>query len=386
MSPTTFRTTDSQPQETSPIPAREPQALPSGILYMPDATHGVVRAVGPDDLEAAGVRMIMTNSLHLARRPGVTTVQALGGAARMIGWNGPIATDSGGFQAFSLIRQNPRLGSISPEGFVFSTEIGGKPIRITPQKSIQNQLRLGSNLLFCVDDCTHPDSSLPEQELSVQRTIAWAAQCKRAFDKGIADRRLPTERQPKLFAVIQGGRSPELRKRCAEALLAIGFDGYGYGGWPLDNEGQLLAETLALTRELVPSHLTMHALGVGHPASVVACAQMGYRLFDSALPTRDARRGRLYCFRADKPDLMKSAQEWLEFVYIQDEKHIKEDRPLSNYCNLICCRRFSRGYLRHLAKLEDALFYRLATIHNLNFMRQLTDRLTFIVEGSCGKN
>jgi queuine tRNA-ribosyltransferase len=344
---------------------------------MPDATHGVVRAVAPADLSAAGVRMVMTNSLHLAHNPGTTTVQALGGIKRMMGWDGPIATDSGGFQAYSIIRSNPKLGSIFHDGLVFAFDPQDEPTKLTPEKSIQNQLRVGSDMLFCLDDCTHPEASEAEQEISVERTVAWARRCKAAFEHGIAARSKGNDdERPLLFAVIQGGRKSHLRGRCAEALLEIGFDGYGYGGWPLDGDGQLLSDMLALTRELVPAHLPMHALGIGHPGSVVACASMNYTLFDSALPTRDARRGRLYAFHQENSQIDGPTKDWLEFIYINDKKYIKDSQPVSATCPCPACTCFGRGYLRHLAKLEDSLFYRLATIHNLTFMRLLTDLLT----------
>ncbi|HWT30799.1 MAG TPA: tRNA guanosine(34) transglycosylase Tgt [Propylenella sp.] len=349
--------------------------LPDGIVFMPDATYGVVRSVGPDDLAAAGVRIVMTNSYHLSRRPGVTTVQALGGVKTMLGWDKPIATDSGGFQAYSIIRSNPKLGRVSRDGLVFSTEARQPPIRLTPEKAIQNQLRIGSDILFCLDDCTHAEADDSEQELSVERTIAWARRCKDAFERGVSQRRFSGE-PPRLFAVVQGGRNLGLRRRCAEALLEIGFDGFGYGGWPIDEQGQLLADLLEMTRDLIPAELPMHALGVGHPASIVACAGFGYTLFDSALPTRDARRGRLYTFREAAPEIDRPAGEWLQFIYIDDDKHIKSAAPISSHCPCPVCQRFSRGYLRHLSQLEDGLFFRFATIHNLSFMRQLTDLIS----------
>lgn len=353
-----------------------PDILLSSVSFMPDATHGVVRALCPDDLEAAGVRMVMANSFHLARRPGITTVQALGGVKRMMGWAGPLVTDSGGFQAYSIIRSNPKLGSASGDGLVFRGDPQERLVRLTPEKSVRNQLRMSSDLLFCLDDCTHPAESEAEQTLSVERTIAWAVRCKSAFNQGVEQRRLSDSERPLLFGIIQGGRNSELRRRCAEELLSIGFDGFGYGGWPLDEDGQLLSDMLALTRELVPSHLPMHALGVGHPASVASCSRMGYTMFDSALPTRDARRGRLYTFCEENPRIAVPAEEWLKFIYINDDKYIKDDRPISPFCACAACARFSRAYLRHLAKIEDSLFYRLATIHNLAFMTRLTNLLS----------
>jgi queuine tRNA-ribosyltransferase len=340
-------------------------------LFLPDATYGVVRATDAGDLEDAGVRMLMVSAFHLMRRPGTSTVKALGGIKQMMGWRGPVAADSGGFQAYSLIRENPRYGRITDEGLMFTPEDSDKTIRLTPRRAIETQMRLGADLLFCLDDCTHPREAAAEQAASVRRTIAWARDCKVEFARAMASRRPPPDPAPRLFAVIQGGRDAQLRRDCAQALLDIGFDGYGYGGWPLDEDGTLLEDVLALTRSLVPRGVPLHALGIGHPASVAACARMGYTTFDSALPTRDARRGRLYTWRSETPDFAGSAKEWLEIVYIQDELHLKRDAPLSATCPGLCCRRYSIGYLHHLFKINDALFARLATIHNLSFMTSL---------------
>lgn len=349
--------------------------LRDGPLFLPDATYGVVRATDAVDLEQAGVRMLMVSAFHLMQRPGTGTVTALGGIKAMMGWRGLAATDSGGFQAYSLIRENPRYGKITDEGLVFVPEDGDKKIQLTPERSIQTQMRLGADLMFCLDDCTHPGEPREEQARSVRRTIAWAKACKAAFALAVEMRRLDAGARPLLFGVIQGGRDADLRRACAEALIETGFDGFGYGGWPLDADGALVADMLALTRELVPATLPMHALGVGHPASVAACHRMGYRMFDSALPTRDARRGRLYRFRTDDPDLARPAKEWLETVYIQDKVHLKQEAPLAQSCPGLCCRRYTTGYLHHLFRINDALFARLATIHNLAFMRRLMDRL-----------
>ncbi|HZU86337.1 MAG TPA: tRNA guanosine(34) transglycosylase Tgt, partial [Anaerolineaceae bacterium] len=223
------------------------------------------------------------------------------------------------------------------------------------------------------DDCTHVDASLEEQRKSVLRTVAWAKRCKAEFSKLIQQKRLDEDSRPRLFGVVQGGGSKELRKQCAEALLEIGFDGYGYGGWPLDGEGGLLEDILGYTRELIPAQYPMHALGVGHPKNVQACYHLGYGIFDSAMPTRDARHGRLYAFSEAAHGGLNG--DWLQYVYINDEKHIKADRPLSPGCDCLTCRRYSAGYLHHLFKLNDSLYFRLATVHNLRFMTELTARL-----------
>ena len=336
-------------------------------VFLPDATQGVVRAIDSGDLEACQVQALVMNTFHLMQRPGRTTVQSLGGLHQMSGWTRPIITDSGGFQAYSLIHQNPRQGSLNEQGITFSPENSSHKFQLTPEKSIQLQIAFGADIVICLDDCTHVDSSLAEQESSVNRTIAWARRSRREFDKLIDARHIEPAKRPRLFAVIQGGGYPHLRKTCANALLEIGFNGFGYGGWPLDHDGNLLTEMIALTRQLIPPAFSMHALGVGHPLNVQTCHALGYDLFDSAMPTRDARHGRLYCLTNPA-----YTGDWLKYLYIQDEQHVKSTYPLDLGCDCLCCRRYSRGYIHHLFKTGDSLFFRLATIHNVRFMTRLT--------------
>lgn len=341
-------------------------------LFLPDATVGVVRAVDASDLRMAGTQALMMNVFHLMQKPGSSTVQALGGLHQMAAWSGPIFTDSGGFQAYSLIRQNPKFGRLSERGISFTPGKEKRKFQLTPEKSIQLQLAYGADLLFCLDDCTHVDEAPAEQARAVERTIAWAARCRETFDRQLAQRHWPDEGRPRLFAVVQGGRDRALRRRCAEALLAIGFDGYGYGGWPLDGDNNLLLDMLAYTRSLIPPQYPMHALGVGHPGHVVSVTRLGYAICDSAMPTRDARHGRLYTFNHDpaRPDF-RFAGDWFSYYYIGDRKHIKTNQPLTPWCDCHTCRHYSAGYLHHLFKIKDTLFYRLATIHNLRFMARL---------------
>jgi queuine tRNA-ribosyltransferase len=347
--------------------------LPHGALdlptFLPDATLGVVRAVDSADLLSCGVQGVVMNTFHLMQRPGSSTVQALGGLHAMCSWPGPIVTDSGGFQAYSLIRQNVKFGSLTDQGLLIRPEGSERKLQLTPEKCIQLQIAYGADVVMCLDDCTHVDDAPTQQVVSVRRTIKWARQCRAEFDRQMEQKGLEGDARPRLFAVIQGGGSLELRRECAEALLAIGFDGYGYGGWPLDAEGKLVDEMLAFTRSLIPRTAPMHALGVGHPASVAGCVPMGYDLFDCALPTRDARRGRLYIFTGDP--ISPHNDDWFRFLYIADDKHIKEQRPLDEHCDCLACRRYSIGYLHHLFKSSEASFQRLATIHNLRFMARM---------------
>lgn len=342
--------------------------LPTGPLrlpaFLPDGTSGVVRGIDADDLRGAGTPGLMMNVFHLMQRPGQTTIKALGGLHRMAGWDRPIVTDSGGFQAFSLLRDQPKRGSVTDRGLTVRPEGRDRDFKLGPEKSVRLQLQFGADVVTCLDDCTHVDEAPEAQESSVERTIRWARAGRREFDRHVD----PDDPQrPLLMAVVQGGGDLDLRRRCAESLLEIGFDAYGYGGWPL-KEGALLRDVLAYTRELIPPEFPMHALGVGHPPSVAEVAAMGYDLADSSLPTRDARRGRLYRFADGEP---KS----FEHLYIGDDRHRKVDEPIEEGCDCHTCRTATRGYLHHLFAIRDALGPRLATIHNLRLMSRLMARL-----------
>ncbi len=356
----------------SNLPART-LAVGSGLLrlpvFLPDATLGVVRTVDSADLEACQVEGVVMNTFHLMQRPGSSTIQSLGGLHQMSAWPGPLITDSGGFQAYSLIHQNPKFGRLSEKGITFQPEGSDRRYQLTPEKSVQLQLGYDSDVVICLDDCTHVDAPLEDQKEAVRRTIDWARRGKKEYERILAQRKPGAKARPLMFAVIQGGGVLELRRQCAEALLEIGFDGFGFGGWPLDGKGRLLEEIIGYTRQIVPAQFPMHALGVGHPENLLACWRIGYGLFDSAMPTRDARHARLYAF---KPGGSALTGKWMEYVYPGDEKHIKAARPVDPDCDGICCRRYSLGFLHHLFKINDALFLRLATIHNLRFMTRLT--------------
>ena len=366
----------------------ESLVLAHGVLdfptFLPDATFGLVRSVDATDLLNCRLQAVVMNTFHLMQHPGSSTIQALGGLHHMSGWPRPIITDSGGFQAYSLIRNNPKFGQITERGLSFQPEGAARKFQLTPEKGIQLQFSYGADVLICLDDCTHVDASYEEQKLSIKRTIAWAKRSKVEYNRLVEQKRLSEEQRPRLFAVIQGGRELDLRRECADALLEIGFDGFGYGGWPLDSDGSLLADLIGYTRQIIPPIYPMHALGVGHPANVVACYRLGYILFDSAMPTRDARHGRLCALTQplSTGSLASSGSiwerfsgEWLDYVYIGDEKHTRSNHPVSPGCDCLCCRRYSLGYLHHLFKINDSLFFRLATIHNLRFMTQLTEYL-----------
>lgn len=344
--------------------------------FLPDATLGVVRGVDFADLRHVKIPAVVMNTFHLMQKPGSSTIQSLGGLHKMTSWDYPIITDSGGFQIYSLIHQNPKFGTITERGMSFLPEGSARKYQLSPEKSIQLQFSYDSDVLICLDDCTHVEAALDIQKDSVRRTVMWAKACKAAFEQQLAMRKIEPADRPLLFAVVQGGGDFDLRRSCAEQLLEIGFDGFGFGGWPLDAKGNLLTDILEFTRQQIPAHFPMHALGIGHPKNLVKCFQLGYEIFDCAMPTRDARHGRLYRFLSQNPADILNSSRWFDYVYIDDKKHIKDSHSIAETCDCPCCQNYSLGYLHHLFKINDMLFSRLATLHNLRFMTQLTEILS----------
>jgi queuine tRNA-ribosyltransferase len=359
---------------------RQRVALPPYPFFAPDATRGVVRSVGPDDLEACGIRAVVANTHHLSQEPGADVVKAAGGLRKFMGWNGPILTDSGGFQIFSLLNAKGSGAKVSRDGFVYKAS-GGATKKLTAEKSIQLQAKLGGDIVVCLDYCTHPEMPAETQRESVDWTIRWAKTCKKTLGDLFPD----DAERPMLLAVVQGGRDPQLRAECAERLLEIGFDGYGFGGWPIDERGELREEVIQVA-ELVRGRGALWGLGIGSPDNVALSHAAGYNIFDCVLPTRDARRGRLLiepdeadAWRADPEEGAKattqSRRQRYGYIYIEDEKHTRDDRPISGRCDCPTCARYSRAFLKHLFQIGDSLGHRLATMHNLRFYTRLVEGL-----------
>ncbi|MBA2447167.1 MAG: tRNA guanosine(34) transglycosylase Tgt [Chloroflexi bacterium] len=340
-------------------------------VFLPDATRAAVRSVSTEDLRSVGVKALMVNTFHLMRRPGMRVVQRSGGIHRFMGWDGPIMSDSGGFQVYSLIRQSAEHGVIRQNEVIFREPSTGEKWRLTPERVIQLQMQLGSDIMICLDDCTGAEAPEAEQEQSVERTIRWARRCKEELERMLGSGRQSRAR-PHLFAVVQGGASEVLRRQCAAALVSIGFDGYGFGGWPIAPDGSLLTEQLAAVAESVPADSVRHALGVGRPDHVLAAAALGYNSFDCSLPTRDARRNRLYMFLPPYPGTpLRSGESFYRTVYILDDRYHADFTPIDRGCDCPCCRVYSRAYLHHLFKVGDATAERLASLHNLRFYTRL---------------
>ena len=344
--------------------------------FFPDATRGVVRTVDSTDLLNCGVQGLVMNTYHLMTKPGPATIKSLGGLNRFAGWPRPIITDSGGFQVFSLIRENAALGEIRPNEIIFRRD--GKKTTLSPEKCIQSQLSYGSDVLMALDYCTHPNDPYEVQAKAVDTTIKWGRQCMDTFlrhgkVKGGKNISVP----PQLFGIIQGGNEKTLRKECAAALLEMGYQGFGFGGWPLDENGKLTEEILAYTAELIPSHMVKYAMGVGKPENIVACVKMGFNLFDCVIPTREARHNRLYVFNEEfeRPGDVDLNLSFYKYMYPLDDIYRRDPRPISALCDCHACTNYSRAYVRHLLSIGDGLGSRLATMHNLRFFTMLMEIL-----------
>ena len=333
---------------------------------MPDATRGLVKGVSVGDIKQAGIEAICVNTYHLYLQPGIEVIKKAGGIHEFMGWNGPILSDSGGFQVFSLIHRNKEMGKILDDEVIFKSPIDGSKHVLTPEKSIQIQFDLGVDMMVVLDDCPPNSASKEEIEKAVDHTIEWAKRCKLEYELQIKKRGILNKFRPLLFGVIQGGEYLDLRKKCAKALIEINFDGYGYGAMPVDNNGTLLKDVLEYTANLVPVDKLRFALGVGKPEDIRLCYELGWDMFDCVIPTREARHGRLYeCLDlgilkdSQSSFNILNAKYKLDFHKINDESIFDE---LKGY---------SRAYLHHLFKVKDALGARLASLNNLEFYGKL---------------
>ncbi len=346
-------------------------------LFLPDATHGVVRSLDSADIAQTGIQSLMINTFHLRQKPGLTAIKQAGGMKKLMNWEKILSSDSGGFQLFSLINDNPDLGQITDKGVV--TYTGPKQqtkLVFTPEKSIRAQFVLGSDIMICLDDFTPPEADINRIKTSVQRTIDWAARSKAEFERQLKEYDFTEQNRPLLVAPIQGHRHWKLRKKCAQELMQIEFDIYGLGGWPFNKNGQFDYEMVERNSQLTPNDHWRFALGIGTPDNIARLYQMGYDLFDCVLPTRDARHQRLYTW-SQSPDQIElsSDQSWYDYVYLGRGSAAQNLQPISLYCSCHTCRHYSRAYLHHLFKIKDPTAWRLATIHNLHFYARLMQKL-----------
>lgn len=344
--------------------------------FFPDATYGAIRAGSFEDVYRAGLFGCEMNSYHLMTKPGAKLIKTLGGLHGFTGYRGAILTDSGGFQLYSLIRENPDYGEIRDKEIIFRPDRGKEKLTFTPEKCIQVQFQYGSDIMMALDMCTHPDDPEEVQRRSVDLTVKWGARCKAEFDKLTGS--LKSQTRPLLFGIVQGGSNPDLRMECGRRLEEIGFDGYGFGGWPLDAAGSFRPDILKMAADAMPDHKIKYAMGLGKPEEIVQCVEMGYSLFDCVIPTREARHQRLYVFAegmANADAVRTSGARFYKYLYAMDAPHCRDPRPVDPTCDCELCRNHSRAYLQHLFKVNDPRAMALATAHNLRFYGRLMELL-----------
>lgn len=344
-------------------------------IFLPDATRGVTKSVDSVDLKTSGVRGAVVNTYHLLTNPGIGVIKKTGGIKKFMNFSGLIASDSGGWQVFSLIHRNNSGGKITDEGVVFSIG-GGKKELFTPEMSVAAQFDIGSDIVICLDDFSPPRASYESILASVNRTTIWAKRSRHAYDKQVKKRKMTDSTRPLILAVVQGDRFKKLRRKSAAELINIGFDGYGYGGYPIDDKGRLDLKLSEYIATLLPEDKLKFALGVGRLEDIYFLANMGWDIFDCTLPTRDARHNRLYIFTKPLDKITKTnIKESIDYTYINKSKYSQSFEPLSKYCDCFTCSNFSTAYLHHLVKINDTLAYRLSTIHNLRNYSMLVQKL-----------
>lgn len=342
-------------------------------LFFPDATYGEVRHLANEDIVKTKTNGILVNTFHILKKYG-DEVERSGGIRSHIGWNGPIISDSGGFQVMSIAKRYSGNSAISDEGVTF--EIDGEKHHFTPEDSIRYQMKMRTDLMVVLDDFTPPDATHEEAEETVRRTTLWAKRCKETYLKECTRLGLSDRDKPYLIGVVQGGYFEDLRVQSARALAEIGFDGYGYGGWPLTADGKFDTATAKLIADSFPPGTLLYGLGIGKPDDIVICNSLGWTIFDCVLPTRDARHGRLYVYTAESIDSIDvRAPNFYEYYTPKKSIHLTDDRPVSTACDCELCTTLTRSQLARMWKEKDIRVLRLATIHNLRFYSLLMEKL-----------
>jgi len=312
--------------------------------FMPVGTKATVKSVDPDELRALGATIVLGNTYHLHFRPGEDLVEELGGLHAFMGWDGPILTDSGGFQVFSL---RDTLLELDDDGAVFRSVYDGAPERLTPELAADIQRRLGSDIAMCLDICRPPGIPRAELEEAVRRTTLWAQR----------QRDLPRAPGQLRFAITQGGIDDELRRRSSAELVPLDFDGYAIGGLSVGEERGAMFEATTLAASFLPEDKPRYFMGIGDPEGVIEVIARGVDMFDCVLPTRTARTG--------------SALTWEGRLNLRNARFARDPRPLDELCGCPACTRFSRAYVRHLVNQQEILGLRLLSLHNLRFLIDL---------------
>ena len=337
-------------------PRRGCLTFPRGMIetpaFMPVGTYGSVKAMTPEELEDLGTQIILGNTFHLMLRPGTDIIKLHGDLHDFMHWQKPILTDSGGFQVFSLAK----LRKITEDGVSFNSPIDGAKVMLTPEKSMQVQRELGSDIVMIFDECTPYPATLEQAEASMALSLRWAARSKQAH----------ADNPSALFGIVQGGMYAGLRKISAEGLVAIGFDGYAIGGLSVGEPVEERNHVLEATTPHLPQNKPRYLMGVGTPTDIIESVRRGMDMFDCVIPTRHARTGFLYTSQG--------------ILKIRNARYQNDTRPLDETCRCYTCRHYSRAYLRHLDKCQEILSSRLNTLHNLYYYQQLMSEIRAAIE------
>jgi queuine tRNA-ribosyltransferase len=318
-------------------------------IFMPVGTVGSVKALTADDLDHCGAQIILGNTYHLYLRPGCEVISHMGGLHEFIGWNRPMLTDSGGFQFFSLAR----LAKFTEEGVAFQSHIDGSRHFFSPQKAVEIQTILGSDIMMSLDWCMGYPATEDQARQALEKTTAWA---QKGYDFW-QEQGAPNN----LFGIVQGGMFKELRSRSAEQLTQIDFSGFAIGGLSVGEPTEMMYEMADHTLPLLPKNKPRYIMGVGTPENLVALTQMGCDMFDCVMPSRNARNGKLFTSRGD--------------INIPNARFKFDKNPVDETCGCYTCQNYSRAYLRHLYKSRELLAYRLNTIHNLYYYLDLMAKI-----------
>ncbi len=321
-----------------------PHGLVETPIFMPVGTQGTVKAVGPDDLRAIGARIVLGNTYHLLLRPGHELVKRRGGLHRFMAWDRAILTDSGGFQLFSLAERR----KLSEEGVEFRSHLDGSSQKLTPERSIEIQEALGSDVAMAFDECPPADAPRAYLEESLARTARWARRCRAAWHP---------DGPSALFGIVQGAMDEGLRRRSVEEICALDLPGYALGGYSVGETPAEMHAGVAFSAPLLPEDRPRYLMGVGSPDDLLHAVAAGVDMMDCVLPTRCARNGLLFTSRGR--------------LVIRNRVHAEDDGPPDPACGCYTCRTFSRAYLRHLFQAKELLAYRLNSIHNLAYFLSL---------------
>ncbi|MHC4187720.1 MAG: tRNA guanosine(34) transglycosylase Tgt, partial [Planctomycetota bacterium] len=321
-------------------------------VFMPVGTSGAVKGIWPRHIEEVGSTIILANTYHLLLCPGVDVVEQIGGLHKFMGWDKPILTDSGGYQVFSL----NSLTRIDDEGVEFASHVDGQKFSLNAETATDIQNRLGADIIMCFDQCTEYPCEQEELNKAVERTIKWASECRKAHKNS----------KQLLFGIVQGGIDLELRKKCAEELVEMDFDGYAIGGLSVGEGHDNMVTTTANTTPLLPEEKPRYLMGVGMPADIIAGVKHGVDMFDCVLPTRNGRNA--FGFTDNGP------------VRLRNSIHIADSGPVEEQCDCYCCSNFSRSAIRHFFNVGEMLGPILLSIHNLRFFQRLTQKIREKIE------